>query len=183
MAGSAGKDKDRNGAAKAVQALARIQRSLLDRLADYVIENEVSLRRASEGVEGYGYTVHQIDELFLHQLNLIERAVAELQKSPSAGANRYRSLCFRAPSQTVEEEINLRLEKIPDARVLGVSVSPAGPSAGAPAGAPPAGGRDGEDATWAAGPVEGLADGPASGGDDLLVAVLYYGPRPASADV
>jgi hypothetical protein len=159
---------------RSLKALARIQKALIERLAEYIVENEPALRLAAEGVEGYGYAVHQIDELFLTRLNIIERAIAEIQKGPNGADNRYRTLCFRTSSSTVEEEINSRLERLPEARVLGVSVSPAsnrppgGPMrSSAPAVPVP------EDISRF-GPPEG-ADGAA---DQVIVTVLYYGREP-----
>jgi hypothetical protein len=114
--------------AKALQVLTRLQKALLRRLADYVLENEATLRQAADGAEGYGFSLHQLDELFLSRLNLIERTMAELHKSPVEGANRYRSMVFSAAREDVEHEINSRLEKMPSARVLGVTVSPASAS-------------------------------------------------------
>jgi hypothetical protein len=116
------KDKDRQP--RAQQLLTRLQKALLRRLAAYVVENEASLRRAADGAEGYGFTLHQLDELFLSRLNLIERTIAELQKSPAHGASRYRSMVFSASREAVEQEINSHIEKIPNARILGVTVSP-----------------------------------------------------------
>jgi hypothetical protein len=176
-------DSDKENRTRPLQVFTRLQRTLLRRLTDFVLENEESLRRAAEGAEGYGYTLHQLDELFLSRLNLVERTLAELQKSPPLGANRYRSLCFWTSRDRVEDEINSRLEKIPDARVLGVSV---GPDATARRGADPQDpGRPGEDSTGAdpAPARPGASSSEAGGGEgELLVTVLYYGPTPAPAE-
>lgn len=137
---------------RALQVLTRLQRTIFRKLGEFVVENEKSLARAAEGVEGYGYTLHQLDELFLSKLNLIERSIAELQKSPGPAGSRYRSLCFRAPGRKVEEEVNTRLSRLPDARVLGIHVCPSTPA--------------------------GVAE-PEK--DDLIVTVLYYGPSPGTA--
>ncbi len=163
--GKQNQEKERH--TKAFQTLVRLQRTLVRRLTDFVIENETSLRRAAEGTEGYGYTVHQLDELFLGKLNLIERSTSELQKSPTGGVCRYRTLCFRASSAAVEEEINARIAEMPEARILGVSVSPTVRSledsgeAGSPDETPQA-------------PADSDGTGPSE--DELLVTVLYYGP-------
>ena len=87
---------EKDGHNKALGVLVRLQRTLIRRLVKYVVENESSLRLAADGAEGYGYTVHQLDELFLSRLNLVERTIAELQKFPSGGASRYRTQCFVA---------------------------------------------------------------------------------------
>jgi hypothetical protein len=108
---------------KALSVLARLQKTFVRRLTEFVIENEASLENAAEGAEGYGYTLHQIDEMFLARLNLVERAMAELQKLPAGGTSRYRTRCFYASQDAVEEEINSRLERLPEARILGISVS------------------------------------------------------------
>ena len=113
---------------KALQVLMNLQKALLKRLADYVLENQATLRQAAEGAEGYGFTLHQLDELFLSRLNLIERAMAEIHKAPGPGGNRYRSMVFATSRDEVESEINSRLEKMPSARILGVTVSPASAS-------------------------------------------------------
>ncbi len=105
--------KDSSKHAKAVQILTRLQRTLLRRLAAYVVENEASLRQGADGTEGYGFSLHQLDEIFLSRLNLIERTMAELHKSPANGANRYRSMVFSSSREAVECEINSRLDKIP----------------------------------------------------------------------
>lgn len=149
-------EKDKN--TRAIQMLTRLQRVLARRLADYVLENEAALRGAAEGGEGYGYTLQQLDELFLTRLNLIERTIAELQKLPTDGVSRYRSLCFTAPRSGVEQAINSRLEQLPNARVLSVAVSPAFPQA-----QPAQGGQT-----------------PQTPSDELIVTVLYWGPTPAS---
>jgi len=151
-------EKDRN--ARSIQVLSRIQRALVRKLAEYVLENESSLRSAAEGAEGYGYTLQQLDELFLTRLNLIERAIAELQKFSAEGVSKYRSLCFSAPRDAVEQAINSRLEQLPNARVLGVVVSPA--SAAHP--------------EMRAGPG---GEGASPAQEELIVTVLYWGPAPA----
>ena len=69
---------EKDGHNKALSVLVRLQRTLIRRLVKYVVENESSLRLAADGAEGYGYTVHQLDELFLSRLNLVERTIAEL---------------------------------------------------------------------------------------------------------
>jgi hypothetical protein len=160
-----------------------------------VTENASSLRLAADGTEGYGYTVHQLDELFLSRLNLIERTIAELQKVPAGGVSRYRTQCFLASRGEVEQEINSRLEKLTDARILGVSVSPAAGHAVPDAHTADAlAGPDADELELplddavsdcdAADPseTEGLADPEVEGGgapgDQLLVTVLYYGPAP-----
>ena len=120
--------KSRNTHAKALQVLVSLQKTLLGRLAEYVLDNEASLKQAADGAEGYGYSLHQLDEIFLSRLNLVERTIAELHKTPVAGGNRYRSMVFHAPRDEVEQEINSRLEKVPSARILGVTVSPASAS-------------------------------------------------------
>ena len=114
--------------AKALQVLTRLQKALLRRLADYVLENEATLRQAADGAEGYGFSLHQLDELFLSRLNLIERTMAELHKSPVEGANRYRSMVFSAAPEELDPDIHSRLPQINSDRVLGVTVSPASPS-------------------------------------------------------
>ena len=111
-------DTEQNG--KALGLLVKMQQTLIRRLADYVTENASSLRLAADGSEGYGYNVHQLDELFLSRLNLVERTMAELQKHPAGGASRYRTQCFLASRGEVEGEINSRLEKLTEARILGV---------------------------------------------------------------
>ena len=153
-------EKERQG--QALSALGRLQKTLVRRLANYVMENDESLRLAAEGTEGYGYTLHQLDELFLARLNLVERAIAELQKSPARGTNRYRTLCFPVRPEAVEQKINSRLEKMPDARILGVSVSPWVPPPGSDPPAPP--------------PKAGTRHAA-----PLLVTVLYYGPAAEDA--
>ena len=192
--------------AKALQVLTRLQKALLRRLADYILENEATLRQAADGAEGYGFSLHQLDELFLARLNLIERTMAELHKSPMEGANRYRSLVFSAPREEVEHEINSRLEKMTSARVLGVTVSPASPSSrvtyqfnemAPPEGEGLAEGVSAESKACLLGPVlgndppaapedlagdipdglpEDICDGAGGEDDELLVTVLYYGP-------
>ncbi len=168
---------------QALSTLGRLQKTLVRRLTDYVIENEDSLRLAAEGTEGYGYTLHQLDELFLSRLNLVERAIAELQKSPARGASRYRTLCFTARAEALEQTINSRLEKMPEARILGISVLPsrqAAPAGGAraqarskrTAGSPDADARSVEPSELDARPGRGAP---------LLVTVLYYGPEPDDA--
>jgi len=109
---------------RALGHLIEMQQTLIKRLGEYVTENRSSLKMAADGVEGYGFSVHQLDELFLSRLNLIERTIAELQKHPAVGASRYRTLCFLASRAEVESEINSRLETLTEARILGVSVSP-----------------------------------------------------------
>lgn len=155
-------EKERHG--QALSALGRLQKTLVRRLIEYVIDNDESLRLAAEGTEGYGYTLHQLDELFLARLNLVERAIAELQRSPARGTSRYRTLCFPASVDAVEQKINARFEKMPEARILGISVSPWGPSAGSPRASP-----------------EKRAPGEPSRKAPLLVTVLYYGPEPEGA--
>jgi hypothetical protein len=169
-------DADREQHDKALSLLVKMQRTLIRRLGEYVAENESSLRLAADGAEGYGYTVHQLDELFLSRLNLVERTIAELQKYPAGGASRYRTQCFVASRGEVEQEINSRLEKLSDARILGVSVSPAVGRAGpdAPVLDAAESDCDATDPSATEAPVEG--DG--SPGDQLLVTVLYYGPAP-----
>jgi len=172
---------------QALSTLGRLQKTLVRRLTNYVIENEDSLRLAAEGTEGYGYTLHQLDELFLSRLNLIERAIAELQKSPARGASRYRTLCFTARAEALEQTVNSRLEKIPEARILGISVLPSrqaaparGDGGGAraqartrkTAGSPDADARSVEPSELDAGRWRGAP---------LLVTVLYYGPAPDDA--
>ena len=120
--------KARDAHTKALQILAGLQKSFLKRLADYILENEGSLKQAADGAEGYGFTLHQLDELFLSRLNLVERTIAELHKTPVQGGNRYRSMVFHASRDEAEQEINSRLEKVPSARVLGITVSPASAS-------------------------------------------------------
>ena len=178
-------DKERHN--QALSALGRLQKTLVRRLTDYVIENEESLRLAAEGTEGYGYTLHQLDELFLSRLNLVERAIAELQKSPAKGSSRYRTLCFPTQPEALEQRINSRLDKMPEARILGISVLPSwqarsgGGGARAPArreaqtrsrrttGSPDADARSPEP------PELDTRRGRAA---PLLVTVLYYGPEP-----
>jgi len=122
-------DTDARQNRKALGLLVKMQQALIRRLGEYVTENRSSLKMAADGVEGYGFSVHQLDELFLSRLNLIERTMAELQKHPAVGASRYRTLCFLASRAEVEQEINSRLETLTEARILGVSVSPsAGPA-------------------------------------------------------
>jgi len=116
---------------RALGHLVEMQQALIRRLAAYVTENRSGLKMAADGVEGYGFSVHQLDELFLSRLNLIERTIAELQKHPAVGASRYRTLCFLASRAEVESEINSRLETLTEARILGVSVSPSAGRAGA----------------------------------------------------
>ena len=161
-------DKDRHG--QSLGILSRLQRTLIRRLMDYVVENESSLRMAVDGTEGYGFTLHQLDELFLGRLNIVERGIAELQKSPSGGGCRYRALCFRAPYDSIEGNINSRLEKVSDARILGVSVSAASsvapPGSAGPAAGPVSrggGAKGGADATGRAVPSPTRSVGPQSG--------------------
>jgi len=97
---------------RALGHLVEMQQALIRRLAAYVTENRSSLGMAADGVEGYGFSVHQLDELFLSRLNLIERTMAELQKHPAVGASRYRTLCFTASRGEVERQINSRLETL-----------------------------------------------------------------------
>ncbi len=180
-------DKERHD--KALAVLGQSQRVLMRRLTGYVLENEESLRLASEGAEGYGYTLHQLDELFLSRLNLVERAIAELQKSPARGVSRYRTLCFSASRGAVEKEINRRLAKMPESRILGVSVSPKATDgvAGDDGHAAPESAQESAPERPVQTPVsrrrpargrEEPAGAPASN-DDLLVTVLYYGPAAA----
>ena len=154
----ASRDKDRHG--RALQVLSRIQRSLLRRLSEFVVENEGGLRQAAEGGDGYGFVLQQMDELFLTRLNLVERTIAELHKYPMDGASRYRTLCFSVPRDSAEQAINTRIEQIPNARILGISAGPAGGRS-----------QTGED--------EDVAVDPDPGEDDLVVTVLYYGPSQA----
>ncbi|MHC5055441.1 MAG: hypothetical protein ACYTKD_12060 [Planctomycetota bacterium] len=179
-------DTDREQHDKALSLLVKMQRTLIRRLGEYVAENESSLRLAADGAEGYGYTVHQLDELFLSRLNLVERTIAELQKFPTGGASRYRTQCFVASRGEVEQEINSRLEKLTDARILGVSVSPAAGGAG-PDGPAPDGGLEPDaaesdcdvaDPREDEAPADAQVEGDGSPGDQLLVTVLYYGPAP-----
>jgi hypothetical protein len=152
------RDKERHD--RSLQVLMRIQRALLRRLSEFVVENEAGLRQAAEGGDGYGFVLQQLDELFLTRLNLVERTMAELHKSPAEGSSRYRSLCFSVPRDDAEHAINARLEQIPSARILGIFASPAGA-------------RGTHDA-------EGADDlAPPDDGDDLIVTVLYYGPAQA----
>ena len=172
-------DKERHD--QALSALGRLQKTLVRRLTDYVIENEESLRLAAEGTEGYGYTLHQLDELFLSRLNLVERAIAELQKSPARGSSRYRTLCFPARPEALEQKINSRLEKMPEARILGISVSPS--SQAAPVSAARARSRrtTGSPDADARSPEPPELDTRRGRAAPLLVTVLYYGPEPEGA--
>ena len=184
-------DKEQHN--QALSALGRLQKTLVRRLTDYVIENEDSLRLAAEGTEGYGYTLHQLDELFLSRLNLIERAIAELQKSPARGSSRYRTLCFPAGPEALEQKINSRLEKMPEARILGISVSPssqAESARGVAGGARSPARREAQTRSKrAAGSTDAGARSPEPPELDvrrgraapLLVTVLYYGPEPEGA--
>jgi len=190
-------DKDTDQNEKALGLLVGMQQTLIRRLGEYVTENQSSLRLAAEGAEGYGFTVHQIDELFLSRLNLIERTIAELQKLPAGGGSRYRTQCFLASRGEVEQEINSRLEKLTEARILGVSVSPAAGRAEPDSHRPEAAGGLGqggpESSSEHVGPdcdaadcgevdssaAPGVEDG-GPPGDQLLVTVFYYGPAPRS---
>lgn len=191
------KDTDTGHHDKALSLLVKMQQTLIRRLTSYVTENASSLRLSADGTEGYGYTVHQLDELFLSRLNLIERTIAELQKIPAGGVSRYRTQCFLASRGEVEQEINSRLEKLTDARILGVSVSPAAGRADADAQTPDSA-LEPDDEEFAAAlddsgadcdatdpcetgaPVDPQVEGGGAPGDQLLVTVLYYGPAPKS---
>jgi hypothetical protein len=176
--------------AKALQVLTRLQKALLRRLADYVLENEATLRQAADGAEGYGFSLHQLDELFLSRLNLVERAIAELQKSPAKGSSRYRTLCFAARPDELEQKVNSRLEKMPEARILGISVLPSWQAASARGGGGGMRAPARREAQTRSRRTTGSPDADArspeppeldmrrGGAAPLLVTVLYYGPEP-----
>jgi hypothetical protein len=158
------RSNDKGAHDRALGVLTRLQRTLVRRLREYVLENEEALRRAADGTEGYGFTLHQLDELFLSRLNLVERTIAELQKLPADGPVKYRVIGFPASRENVAEMIDAHLNEIAGSRVLGVTVSPV-PAAGArPAGA-----------TARRAPASGDSSSPE---DELLVTVLYYGSSP-----
>lgn len=107
--------------------LASQHRRLLERLDEYVKKNANALKLAADGVDGYGFVLQQLDELFLMRLNMLERTSAELGRlAESAPGAQYRVICFETKLRRVEEAINERLENLAGAKVTSVSTTPLG---------------------------------------------------------
>lgn len=115
----------RTKAPSSLSILASQHRRLLERLDEYVKKNADALKLAADGVDGYGFVLQQLDELFLMRLNMLERTTAELSRLASTSPNaQYRVLCFEAKTKRLEEAINERLEDLADAKVTSVSSTP-----------------------------------------------------------
>jgi hypothetical protein len=64
----------------AFNAMLEIRNALYRRLVDYVIVNESRMMDEAGGEDSYSFTLQQLDEQFLNKLNVVERAVGELNR-------------------------------------------------------------------------------------------------------
>jgi hypothetical protein len=65
---------------RAFNAMLEIRNSLYRRLVDYVLANESRMMDEAGGEDSYSFTLQQLDEQFLNKLNVVERAVGELNR-------------------------------------------------------------------------------------------------------
>lgn len=107
----------------ALNLLNDVRTDLVRKLADYVVANSRRIRDETSGEDSYGFTLHQMDELFLIKLNIIERAMAELARlDVRETSTTYECIEVSAKREELPQRVADALADRGNAELLGIAV-------------------------------------------------------------
>ncbi|MCX7805525.1 MAG: hypothetical protein N3A38_10100 [Planctomycetota bacterium] len=107
----------------ALNLLNEVRTELARKLADYVIANGRRIKDETSGEDSYGFALHQMDELFLIKLNIIERAMAELARlDVRETSTTYECIEVSAKREELPQRVADALAERGDSALLGIAV-------------------------------------------------------------